>query len=327
MLRNELYLYAFKGVKINKNAVRDALIIFERLILIMIHKSIFNKLSEYKGNPISEYNKISKFAKTRKCISDYNFYQLFEIKFQICKLLRSYYASFYDCIDEYTREFEQYQNSFFETLENEIQLKLLDSFLSYCEILLCLFCVTLHSYSNKNYYLNSNICDQFLDIIKTSLKSMNYKIEIFDAKIGNIKIIKDNPEAECVAKQSPKNIRQAIIDYMGSKDSNLKEKEQNLHTLIDLLEPTLKKYENDVIIGKVKEYTQLIRHPEVKKEEKQYAWFYKDKSSYFDSIFSMCIFIQEYNLTKITIKDFEDSKKVQQKELKDGQTNEGQKQL
>jgi len=175
-----------------------------------------------------------------------------------------------------------------------------------------MFYVTIDSYpdlNQLNYYLEKDTFIQFLEIISTSLKSMNFKIEIVNEEIGDVKIIKDNPEAECVAKQSPKNIREAIIDYLGSRDSDSKEKEKSLHHLIDMLELTLEKYENADIVNKVKEYVQLVRHPEKKKEQKEYAWYFKDKTSYFDLIFSMCIFVQEYSLTKDSIEKFGSLKK------------------
>lgn len=276
----------------------------------MIHKSIFVKLSEFKGDPISEYLKISKFAKTKDCMSFVTFYDAFDNNFELCKLLRSHYCDFYDCIDQYIVLLEEYKDYSFKTLTDSIKLKLLDYFLYYCEILLCMFFVTINSYSNEPNRLNSDTFVHFFEIISISLKSMNYKIEITNRDIGEVKIIKDNPEAECVAKQSPKNIREATIDYLGSKDSDLKEKEQNLLTLINMLEPTLVKYQSDKIIKYVKEYTQLIRHPEEKKKEKVYSWYFKDKSSYFDPIFNMCIFAQEYSLTKDTIQKFESLKQT-----------------
>ncbi len=104
-------------------------------------------------------------------------------------------------------------------------------------------------------------------------------------------------------------MRETIINYLATRNNDIEEKEIRLRTIIDKLEILLNKYSSLSAISKVKEYAQLFRHPEDKKENPKYKWFFKDKNKYLDEIFMMCIFVKEYDITKNNIKKYEELKK------------------
>ncbi|MCR5308451.1 MAG: hypothetical protein K6E24_05605, partial [bacterium] len=106
------------------------------------HKSIFAKVKEYKGNPIDEYNKIETFINDKPCYWHTPIYDLMKSNFQKCKLLRANFIDLDDCISNVNQMLETYKESSFEYLEEKVQDELLDNFLLYCEILVCLYFVT-----------------------------------------------------------------------------------------------------------------------------------------------------------------------------------------
>lgn len=275
------------------------------------HKSIFLKVKEYKGDPITEYNKICKFLQ-KDCYYSHSLYSLLECNFQCSLLLRPNYVDFEDCLNDCVSNLNTYSESVFEYLDENTQESLLDDFLTYCEIIIHMQLV---AYNNdvKDLLHNSNfdkeIYLQLTDLIKTSLKSMNHDIKVCNEETSECVAIKCNAEAEAVAEQSPLNLKKAIIYYLGARDADITEKENRLHKIIDLLEPILRTYKELEAVKKVEEYVQLIRHPETKKDDIQYKWFFNNKEEYIDSIFLMCIFVKEYDITKQTIKKFESLKR------------------
>ena len=74
--------------------------------------------------------------------------------------------------------------------------------------------------------------------------------------------------------------------------------------MIDLLEPELKKYENQDKIGLIKSYCQIMRHPETKGKEKQYQWFMNNPDKYLDDVFELCIYVLQYDIINTTLKQF-----------------------
>ena len=278
------------------------------------HKTIFDKVKGYKGNPIDEYNKIEAFIKTKKCYYHDTIYDLLETNFQKCKLLRANYIDLNDCLFGITKTLERYKSCKYDYLENDIQDKLLDSFLTYCEVVVCVYFVTLKYYLYQTRVWDEREFDkdtykQLNDIIKNSLKSINHDYKMMDDDNFEIAVFKCNPEAEFVAEQSPTKLKDAIYYYLGTKSSDVDLKENYLHIIIDQIEPLLKKYKDSNLVLKVEEYVQLIRHPEMKIDEKQYEWYFANKSVYLDELFMLCIFVKEYDVTKGTIKKFDALKK------------------
>ncbi len=270
-------------------------------------KSVFLKIKEYKGNPIDEYNKISQFIKKQRFQSIYLIEDTFSEYFKYCELLSSTYGDFKSCVLNHTRNLFKYKDKSFESIDAATQEILLNEFLDYCEILIYIQ-FTVHS-RVVFYNFDSQVYSQLYELIKTSLKSMNYEIKLTNEDTNEVVVIKSNPEAEAVAAQSPQDLKEAIIYYLGSRDIDVAEKEVRLRTIIDKLEPLLEKYKTQSLIKKVREYIQLFRHPEMKKADPQYMWFYDDKSKYLDDIFMMCIFIKEYDITNNTISEFSELKK------------------
>lgn len=115
-----------------------------------------------------------------------------------------------------------------------------------------------------------------------------------------------NPIAEVISVESSNDISNAIMGFLGNRD--IKTKEKYLHDFIELLEPTIKRYADQPLIKKIKEYVQLLRHPEAKKEEENYKWYFNNKKKYINKIFELCLFVQQYDLAKNTVKEFEDNK-------------------
>lgn len=281
------------------------------------HKSIFTRIKEYKGNPIDEYKKISVFL-SKKCYYGDTIFDIFDKCFKYSKLLSPNFVDLEYCLESYEDLLDRYSYDDYLKLEKNIQDDLLDAFLTYCEIILCMYYVTFYSYLiPKNIIPSSNfdkeIFAQLLSIITNSLKSMNYKIKVEDENNGQVQIIKNNPWAEMIASESPNDISQAIIFYLGARDKDIEEKESRLHNLIDLLEPTFKKYNGVEVVGKIKQYVQLIRHPKEKVNEQQYKWFFDNKSDYLDKLFSMCVFVQSYSINRELVNEFENNKKTPSK--------------
>lgn len=185
-------------------------------------------------------------------------------------------------------------------------------FLNYCEVLSHIAHFSLKTMGESNNNRQSQCIvrsfKRLLSVVETSLKSMGFKLEISDKDSLKTRAIKINPQAESVAARSPQNIRETIICYLAAKDGDVTTKENELHRLIDFLEPTFNKYQEKPI-SDIKGYTQLLRHPEVKKNETGYKWFYDDnKEKYLDDLFSMCVFVEEYQLVKENLKVFKERK-------------------
>ena len=187
---------------------------------------------------------------------------------------------------------------------------MLDDFLTYCQIIsTCLVYLD----KNINAILNNHYCntidnkvvDQFTELIVHSLKSFNYECVLNKDNL-NIDIKAINPIAEVVASESSNDISNAITGYLGNRD--IKTKEKYLHDFIDLLEPALKKYSDQSLIKKIKEYIQLLRHPEIKKEENKYEWYFNNKRKYIDKLFELCLLVQQYDLSKSIVAEFENNK-------------------
>ena len=273
-------------------------------------KSIYLKLTEYQGNPIDEYKKISSFISSQSFVRNWSVYNLLSAIFRHCIFLRSHYTDFDHCVSSNTKNLNKYIMMDFETLPEEIQFVLLDEFLTYCEIIMYVHFTTYKFYLRpKDIPFDEAIYLQLSELIKTSLKSINHDIKVVDEEFGQVIVIKSHPEAEAVAAQSPKDLREAIINYLATRNNDIEEKEIRLRTIIDKLEILLNKYSSLSAISKVKEYAQLFRHPEDKKENPEYKWFFKDKNKYLDEIFMMCIFVKEYDITKNNIKKYEELKK------------------
>lgn len=267
-----------------------------------MRKSIFDKVNEYASDPITEHNKIKQFY-YYKCYYSTSIFEFLEQNFKKCKSLGSTYISLRECIRENTATIQQYNQDNYYLTEGA-KIKILNEFLTFCEIIYCMINISKKTpiYNSRNF--DKEIFEQFISIIEKSLKSMNYKIYIPDPNQEFVEVIKIDPEIEIVAAQSPPTIRKAILSYLGIRDNNINEKERILLELINLLEPKLKKFTNVSIIKKIREYVQLLRHPETKKEEKEYIWYYNDKSKCVDKIFSLCVFVQHYDISEDIIDDF-----------------------
>lgn len=275
-----------------------------------MHKSIFVKVKDYKSDPVCEFKKIKNFISKAICYQNhYTIWHLFLDCFPYCKSLRSNYINFGDCIDKNTTELQKYnEQKNFETLPEEVQDELLDEFLTFSEIIACMYRVTYYNFFNNHprYELENNIFEQGIEMLASSLKSINYEFKYRSDNRNDevVDVIKINPEAEYVASQTKPTLRQAIISYLGARDTDIGDKELKLHAIIDLIEPLLKKYSNENKIGSVKQYSQLIRHPEIYRKEPKYSWFFKNKKKYLDYIFDMCIYVIEYDVVKKNLDDF-----------------------
>ena len=280
------------------------------------HKSIFDLIDEYKSDPITEYEKLDDFIRHTYCVDCETIYDTLESWYPLCEKVFTTYPSFKNCLDVFTESIQENKYNIFSYLSDNSKKDVLDDFLNYCEVLSHIVhsCLKTIGESNNNRQSQCIVRSfkRLLSIVETSLKSMGFKLVVLDENSLETRAIKINPQAEFVAAHSPQNIRETIICYLAAKDGDVTTKENELHRLIDLLEPTFKKCRESPIsdINDIKEYTQLLRHPEVKKNETGYKWFYDDKNKekYLDDLFSMCVFVEQYQLVKENLKAFKERK-------------------
>lgn len=278
-----------------------------------MHKSIFLKVNDYAGDPIVEYNKISTLL-SKNIYYHYSLYTLMNDNFKMCKSLRNMFIDLRDCLDKsipYLIEYNYYSS--LRGVPENYRNVVFDNFLTFSEIIFTMLLViveydkTNHIYND--YHFDKDLFQQCIDMINFSLKSLNYKINIINTEEFNVEAIKIDEIAEMVAAQSEPTIKSAILHYLGARDNDIKEKENRLHQLIDLLEPSFDKYKNDNTVKDIKEYIQMVRHPEIYKSKKEYDWFFKDKKEYLDRLFSLCVYIQQFVISKETLKEFKQLKK------------------
>lgn len=278
----------------------------------MEHKSIFEKIKNYKSDPITEYNKIYKYISETYVGGNYSLFDKLSKIFESSSGLSSYYLDLDECIDKNTSKLLFYRAFSFDTIPNPIKEEINEEFLNFCEIILFLTLklFELVSIGAINSVYNVDALQRCVDIVTVSLKCFNYRFEKDENADGGIKLMKINPEAEAVSKVSPPNIKAAIETYLGIRNSDVEGKKNTIHVLIDLLEPSLKKHENQSTIGKIKMYSQLLRHPELNKDKDEYKWFYKDISAYLDDMFNLCIFVQQYVVTSQIVDKFDNKRKI-----------------
>lgn len=191
--------------------------------------------------------------------------------------------------------------------------KTIDEFLSFCEILAHMKAVveaTCFEEIMQSDDFDNDLWNQFSDMLQSSLKSIGYELKEMDEEKHEFEAIKINSEAESVAARSPKGIRKLVFEYLGTRDKDEKTKERVLLDLINELAPALKSYnKNDENVAKrvkkVGEYLQLMRHPAENREKEKNSWFYGNEELYLDDLFNLCIFVQNYELTKKTIEKFQ----------------------
>lgn len=278
------------------------------------HKSIFDLIDEYKSDPITEYEKINNFIRNTDCVDYETIYDTLKRWYPLCEKIFTTYPTFEECLDVFTKSIKEKRIYLFSSLSDNSKKDVLDDFLNYCEALSHIVCFSLKTIGESNNNRQSQcIVRSFkglLSVVKTSLKSMGFKLEISDKDSLETRAIKINPQAEFVAARSPQNIRETIICYLAARDGDITAKENELHRLINFLEPTFKNYNRESPISDIKGYTQLLRHSEVKKSETGYKWFNdnKNKEKYLDDLFSMCVFVEDYQLVKENLKEFKERK-------------------
>lgn len=278
-----------------------------------LHKSIFDLIDEYKSDPITEYEKIDNFIRNTDCVDYETIYDTLKRRYPLCEKIFTTYPTFEECLDVFTKSIKENRIYLFSSLSDNSKKDVLDNFLNYCEVLSHIVYFGLKN-KGEGYdiYRNNYIVRSFkrlLSVVETSLKSIGFKLEISDKDSLETRAIKINPQAEFVAARSPQNIRETIICYLAARDGDITAKGNELHRLIDFLEPTFNKYKVSPI-SDIREYTQLLRHPEMKKSETGYKWFNDDKNKekYLDDLFSMCVFVEQYQLIKENLKEFKERK-------------------
>lgn len=269
-----------------------------------MYKSIFDRINNYVSNPVDEYFKIKKFVDSTYCVNRNTVFDVLEEFFVFSKELSSVYGDINDCLLDNTSLIFNYCNAlpaknYFNNLNDSLKENLTNEFLCYIQVLRTILEYVLEP-NNTPIGLDNTVIEQFINLVDTSLKSIGYKI---DAIKNRVEIMKIDPVSESVADQSPKNISDAIIYFLCSR--TIEDKERSLHELIDLLEPTFKKYSDQPIVNKAKRYSQLLRHPEINKNDERYKWFYSNKSSYIDELFSLCVFVQQYSISKSITSKFD----------------------
>ena len=282
-----------------------------------MYKSLFERIKNYSSNPVNEFKKINSFINKTEVDHLIKLSTLFEDAFVYCKDLRRIYPDYKDCIWQNCSSLFHYDaisnDSYNSSIDEDTKELLLNDFLTYCQIVLTMVNYIINKQSeilSKHFItsLNAEIINQLVEMIESSLKCFNYKHYIKKDSL-NVELAMDNPVAEATAAESKTDIADVIMGYLSNRD--VKTKENHLHTFIDLIEPLFKTYSDQPIIKKIREYSQLIRHPEVKKDNPQYKWFFANKKKHLDNLFSLCLFVQQYSISKNIIKEFEDNKKQQ----------------
>lgn len=282
-----------------------------------MHKSIFKKVEDYKSNPIEEYIKLASFYDDSTKVAyyhygtGYSFYSLLAESFVFCEKITGVYKDFKNCLNSQLRYLTRYPNGVaWDYLENDKKEIVLDEFQTFAEIISYIYFYGVPKFISSNIGLNLNetIFYQGLQLLQTSLKSINYEIKVLK-KQQIVEIIKINPVAEKVAFQSNPEIKKTIISYLGVHNNDIEGKRHYLHDLIDLLEPKLKKFESQDKIGLIKNYCQIMRHPETKGKQAQYQWFMDSQDKYLDDMFELCIYVLQYDLANTTLKQFTDNTK------------------
>lgn len=277
------------------------------------HKSIFDLIEEYKSDPITEYKKIDDFIRYTYCVDCETIYDTLKEMYPLCEKLFTTYPTFEKCLDVFTTSIEENKNHLFSWLSDNSKKDVLKDFLNYCEVLSHIAHFSLKTIGESNNNRQSQCIvrsfKRLLSIVETSLNSMGFKLEILNNETLETRAIKINPQAEFVAARSPQSIRETIICYLAAREGDITAKENELHRLINFLEPTFNKYKVSPI-SDIKGYTQLLRHSEVKKSETGYKWFNDDKNKekYLDDLFSMCVFVEQYQLVKESLKVFKERK-------------------
>ena len=282
-----------------------------------MHKPIFEKLyNGYETNPIKEYNKINCILDKHFC-TDWRYgcdssyltlNNLFSIYYENSKILSINFVDFNSCLGELTDNLRDYRSHHFNYLTSDVKDKLFEEYFNFCEIIFHMISIVdnhFNEFEKNRINWNQSLMDQLIGMINNALKSMNYKIIKKESNIFNV--IKIDLNAEIVAAQSDESIKKTILLYLATRDNKIEDKKSYLLKLINLLEPVFNKYNNEPI-SSVKEYAQLLRHPEMKKTENKYKWFYENECEYLDKLFSMCLFVQHYAITKNTLKDFNQRK-------------------
>lgn len=279
-----------------------------------MYKSLFERIKNYSSNPVNEFKKINSFINNTEIDYMIKLSTLLEDAFVYCKDLRRIYPDYKDCIWQNCSSLFKYDvlpnDSYNSLIGEDTKELLLNEFLTYCQIVLTMVNYIINKQSeilSKHFItsLNAEIINQLVEMIESSLKCFNYKHYI-KKDFLNVELAMDNPVAEAIAAESKIDISDAIMGYLSNRD--VKTKENYLHTFIDLIEPLFKTYSDQAIIKKIREYSQLIRHPEVKKDDPQYKWFFVNKKKHLDNLFSLCLFVQQYSISKNIIKEFEDNK-------------------
>lgn len=231
--------------------------------------SLFDLLDNYKTTPSIEINKIKSILRRRRNIS----------------LIDT--ISFEEALDYLykTSEFGSYELSIDDFIE-KIALKNYDSKNENANILpyrrLCEFLLTL--LDKENYYKHKDLFSvdekQLWMLLFKGLSSCGYTVE-YDEN-GHRATRKIDVEAEAVAASNP-DYKECIFNYLISKE--LDEKESALTSLSIKLEAV---QSEDKYVKKIREYVQLLRHKEEKKNEKKYSWFFNEcYESNLDDLFKL----------------------------------------
>ena len=233
--------------------------------------------------------------------------------FKMCKSLRNMFIDLRDCLDKSIPYLIKYKNNgSLRGVPENYRNVVFDNFLTFSEIIFTMLLVIVEYdkinriSDDKNFH--NELFQQCIEMIDFSLKSLNHKLNIINRENFVVEVVKIDEVAETVAAQSKLTIKQAILHYLGARENDVKEKENRLHQLIDLLEPSFEKYKNDNTVKDIKEYIQMVRHPEIYKTKKEYVWFFKGKEEYLDRLFSLCVFLQQFVISKETLKEFKQLK-------------------
>ena len=181
-------------------------------------------------------------------------------------------------------------------LENIIHLQAdisLDSFLDCLE-----FFRTLLEYHSDYFDTNAR---QIASIIFNDCEKLGYTFKSDDEN-KTFRVMLKNPEAECVALQVKKSVRDKIYKYLMIRCGRVNDKRECIKSLADDVEVICKKYSNINEYDKLKQFIQCTRHTK-NTPKKEFPFYYADEEKWLDKTFDMIIGILSFTKTKEIVEE------------------------
>lgn len=270
-----------------------------------MRESVLEKLMMSTTNVENEFKKIKELLGYSDFYYRRSLVEFFEEEFSSFKEIRKYFSSYEDCENKIIPTLLEAYKHGNSAHQKDLDDKVLEEFLDFCEVHFYLIMETT-KLNISNYKID--VLMHLKDLIETSLQKLCYKIIKSNNEFGFL-IIKENPVIETIALASDNDTEKIIFDYLDYKNQDEYSKESILHKFIDKLENIMKE-DNEQLVHSIREFAQIIRHPEQKKKEAKYKWFFDDCISNMDKLFLLCLYVQQRVVVKEILDEFCKEKKT-----------------